>query len=657
IMEFKKRCQSVLFIITGILLFSTAISTNVFAQAEVMAWGNLNGIRVDGHLMEFKTTLCTPSPDWSEVRHSAKERHYTDYERDGNLQIATPRFDSLFFREEIEDLGKGEVRIEVEVTSRADTTIGGAYFCLDFPAKKIAAGGDINISGDENESLTFDETTEAVGNKVIVTLSDMEVVIESAEATKIIVNKESPEDYSRIYFSLIDGNAKKGQTAGNTFTIKAEGEIDRDPVTLTLDVKNPGREFMGMGGNFRLQNERTDPQVIDYNLENMRVAYGRVEMPWWFWHADEDKDPIAEAEGGNIHPRVHAAMEMARRLHNMGMPVSLAAWFGPDWAIVGERLRGPGPDGERGNPLRQDKIEKIYKSIGDYIWYLKKQYGVEAAAFSFNESDLGIDVRQTAEEHRQFIIGLGEHLAERDLSTKLYLGDTADANGFEFTYAAKNDPQTHKYIDAVSFHSWRGWDDETLQEWRDISTELNVPVIVGEGSTDAAAWRYNDIFDESTFAMHEINLYLRILSITQAKTILQWQLTADYSLLKGGGVFGNHDEELQPMQRFWNLKQLATTPENSFHLNIKDDSDTITAAAFGDISKGKYTVHVVNNGATREATISGLPENISELYIFVTDKNRGMEQLETISVKNGTATFTADAWSFTSLFSAPVKSN
>ncbi|SMO51079.1 hypothetical protein [Gracilimonas mengyeensis] len=654
-MQLKKRSQFVLAVFAGILLLSPILSTEIQAQAEVMAWGNLNGIRVEGQLMEFKATLCTPTPDWSEVRHTAKERHYTDYEREGERQIITPRLDSLFFTETVRDLSKGKAEVKVKVASRADTVIGGAFFCLQFPEDKIAEGGSIEIEG--SEALSFNDETEAEGNEVSVSFADMDVSIRAEQSTQIYLKKEAKAEPARIYFALIDGNASDGQTASNTFTLEASGEIYREPVSLQLDASEPGREFIGMGGNFRLQNERVDPKVIDYNLENMRVAYGRVEMPWWFWHAEEDQDPIAQAEAGNIHPRVEAAMTMAQRLHNMGMPVSLGTWFAPEWAIVGERRRGPGPNGERGNLLNQNKIQKIYQSIGDYIWYLKKEYGVEAAAFSFNESDLGIDVRQMPQQHRQFIKGLGEHLAERGLMTKLYLGDTADANGYAFTYPAKNDPSAHKYISAVSFHSWRGWADETLQQWRDISEELNIPVIVGEGSTDAAAWRYNDIFDEATFAMHEINLYLRILSITQAKTILQWQLTSDYSLLKGGGVFGNNEEELQPMQRFWNLKQLASTPKNSFHLPIEDDSETITAAAFGDLSNQKYAVHVVNNGAEREATIHGLPDGVTKLHVYVTDQNRSMERLQTVSVKDGSTTFTAGAWSFTSLFSDSISTN
>lgn len=642
-MELKKYGQSILFFIVGIICISRFSSSTAFAQAEVMAWGNIHGIRVEGQLLEFNATLCTPTQDWSEIRHTAKESHYTDYERDGENQIITPRVDSLFFTETVRDLGKGEMEVKVEVTSRADSAIGGVFLCMEFPKDEVIQPKK--------------ETERRRGKSFEVKLANRKIEVRVEKETQIYLRSDASENTYRVFFALIDGSIKKGQKSENTFRIKVEGEIDREPVELTLDAENPGKEFIGMGGNFRLQNEKIDPKVIDYNLNHMRVAYGRVEMPWWFWHVDENKDPIAQAETGNIHPRVEAAMKMAQRLHNMGMPVSLAAWFAPDWAIVGERLRGEGPNGERGNPLNQNKIQQIYQSIGDYIWYLKKEYGVEAAAFSFNESDLGIDVRQTPEEHRLFIRGLGEHLAERGLSTKLYLGDTADANGFEFTYPAKNDPSVHKYLSAVSFHSWRGWADETLQQWRNISDELNIPVIVGEGSTDAAAWRYNDIFDEATFAMHEINLYLRILAITQAKTILQWQLTSDYSLLKGGGVFGNESEKLQPMQRFWNFKQLAATPPNSYHLNIKSDSENIVAAAFGDISKDLYAIHVVNNGAERSVTVNGIPGEVKEFAVFVTDANRKMKSVEVIQVHDGSAIFTAPAWAFTSLFSKPYQPN
>src|SRR5690606_10620201 len=161
---------------------------------------------------------------------------------------------------------------------------------------------------------------------------------------------------------------------------------------------------------------------------------------------------------------------------------------------------------------------------------------VEAAMFSFNESDLGIDIRQTAEEHAELIRGLGARFAAAGLKTKLVLGDTADAYRFDFTDVAADDPATHPYIGAVSFHSWRGWEDETLAEWNASAERLGVPLLVGEGSIDAAAWRYPSFFEEPVYAMEEIDVYVRMLALTQPLSILQWQLTSDYSVLAGGGV-------------------------------------------------------------------------------------------------------------------------
>jgi hypothetical protein len=44
---------------------------------------------------------------------------------------------------------------------------------------------------------------------------------------------------------------------------------------------------------------------------------------------------------------------------------------------------------------------------------------------------------------------------------------------------------------------------------------------VAEGSTDAAAWSYPQIFGAQSFALDEITLYTRILALSRPKSILQ----------------------------------------------------------------------------------------------------------------------------------------
>jgi len=174
-------------------------------------------------------------------------------------------------------------------------------------------------------------------------------------------------------------------------------------------------------------------------------------------------------------------MLMAQKLAKRGIPIIISVWSAPGWAIIGEerdayRFRH---QGIYGYPLNPQKLDEIYRSIGDYLVYLKQNYGVEPALFSFNESDLGINVRQTGEEHAELIKGLGAYFASRGITTKLLLGDNSDATTFDFILPAMYDPETYSYIGAVSFHSWRGCDDATLHKWAGAAKKLNLTADCG----------------------------------------------------------------------------------------------------------------------------------------------------------------------------------
>jgi hypothetical protein len=332
------------------------------------------------------------------------------------------------------------------------------------------------------------------------------------------------------------------------------------------------------------------------------------------------------------------------------MPLIISDWSAPVWAILGDpgdafrnRTRGI-----YGYQLNRNKTDKIYRSIGDYMVYLKQEYGVEPALFSFNESDLGINVRHTGKEHAEFIKGLGAHFVSRGITTRLLLGDNSDASTFDFILPAMHDPGTHEYLGAVSFHSWRGCDDATLKKWAEASEELNLPLIIAEGSTDAAAWTYPEIFYEQSFALNEIDLYVRLLQICRPISILQWQLTSDYSVLAGNGIYGT-EGPLRPTQRFWNLKQLSSTPEGAFAIPLTCSKGSVNAAAFGNKTGGQYAIHMVNKGARCQATVRGLPSDVIRLEMFVTDQVKGMERTADIGVVDGTVTFTLEPAAFTSL--------
>ncbi len=621
------------------------------AQVEMEGWGNVNGIRVEGQLMEFETSIKLIYSDSTASKSTAKERQRPIYHRKGLVQSVTTRIDSLYLNILSEDLAPGSAEINVSLDSHADTALIGVYFCIRFP-HRFYGPGTID-SGERTEPVASvrNKSLNLAAESLNISSESRQLLIQLPQKQNIYFSSDTinkSEDLL-LYIPLAEDSLISGQQASLSIKVWAQGEADHSTGTLTIDSKVQGRKFDGLGGNFRLQNPKTDPPVINYSLENLRVAWARVELPWIYWHQQEHIDPLEAARKGELHPRVQAAMEMAQRLHQLEIPVMVAIWGAPEWAIIGERRFGPRPGGLRGNPLNQFKRQRIYQSIAGYMIFMKEKYGVEAQMFSFNESDLGIYVRQTPEEHTQLIKELGAYFASNGLETKLLLGDTADANGWPFIEDAMNDPETLPYIGAVSFHSWRGWSHKTLSKWDEAADKLDIPLVVGEGSIDAAAWRFPKIFEEPTYARAEINLYVRILAICQPKSILQWQLTADYSLMSGGGVFGNHQEPLRPTQRFWNLKQLASTPKGVAAWGSSMDKKDISAAVLGDLEAEIMVVHLVNNAASRPVVLEGIPDGISRLRAYVTNHEQDMEQMGKVKVRDGRAELAAPAVSYITL--------
>jgi hypothetical protein len=630
---------------------------NSYGQAEVEPWGNITGIRKHGQLFEFESNIRVISANGLHIAATGKERQKPHYKRNGNEQVITTNVDSLFFKETVKDLSAGKIRVILNLAAHTDTAVKGVYFCINLAGANYP-DGQLRLLGAKGDDTlkTFDDAArhnyeEILAKGVEFTSPASRLAIKFDKPAMVMFKRDTSRGKNelQLYVAVKRNGLHKGDTVQTTYTIKASGTIDKTPVNLTLNTATHGREFDGLGGNFRLQNPKTDQQVIDYSLKNLRVAYSRVEMPWRFWQPEQNVDPTLSADSGKLHPAVKKAMEMAHRLDSMGIPFIISAWFPPNWAIEGKPNFRP-VNGVWGNTLNKQNMDAIYKSIADYIIYLKSKYGAEPKLFSFNESDLGINIRLTARDHDDFIKGCGAYFATHGLKTKMLLGDNSDANSYQFIYPAMNDADAKPYIGAISFHSWRGCDNETLQHWANAATQLNVPLLVGEGSIDAAAYSYPDIFQEQTYALQEIKLYTRLLALVQPLSILQWQLTADYSPLIGGGIFGNN-EPLHPGQRFWNLKQLSITPKGLYAMPITSDRPNIACAALGDNDKNLYALHLVNNGTTRAIALTGLPATVKTLRIYTTSKKWNMKEGKPVTVNNGQAQFKIQATSYTTLIS------
>ncbi|HTY00956.1 MAG TPA: hypothetical protein VMG09_13085 [Bacteroidota bacterium] len=639
------------------------------AQAELAAWGNLTGIRIEGQLMKVPTSICLIGPSMGEIVRTEKEHQRPLYKREGNRQIVTTEMSKFQFTVTVNDTGKGRAGLDVRTVAVKDTTLSGVFLCFEIPVEEYPDARitllDSTASSMEPVPLipkrfgrmppgfprrAFLEQATVHGFRVESTEQNLEV--RSEQPAELLLLKGNPRfgnPNPQLFLSLMVGPDTNGQTSERSFQVRVSGKIDQSPVRVTIDPESPGRKFDGLGGNFRLQNGMLDSSIIDYCLNNLNVRWARVEMPWRNWHPIESNDPLEAARDGKLDPGARGAMEMTQRLARRHIPIIVSAWYPPVWAISGEpNFRNE--NGIFGNPLNPRKMRSIIKSIGDYFVYLKEAFGVEPDLFSFNESDLGINVRMTGQEHAEFIKKLGAYLASRELSTKMLLGDNSDATTIDFIQPALDDPATHQYIGAISFHAWRGCDNWTLANWADASRELNAPLLIAEGGTDAQAHQYPDVFLEPSFAQDEIDIYVRACNVAHVRSILQWQLTSDYSLLTGGGVEGTQGP-LRPTQRFWNLKQLGLVAPGSFILPTKCTKEAVSCAAFGDIADSIFTIDFVNSGASRTVILSGVPETVREFRTYVTDNKRGMQEEKTIRVSDGQAKFTIDEFCFTTLVS------
>jgi hypothetical protein len=104
-------------------------------------------------------------------------------------------------------------------------------------------------------------------------------------------------------------------------------------------------------------------------------------------------------------------------------------------------------DNLRNNPEKWDELLDLF---GSYLLYARREYGVEPDLFSFNESNIGINVGLTPESHAQAIKRIGAYFQKLGLKTKMLLGDArSPRDTYRFVLEAASDPDAFPFIGAV----------------------------------------------------------------------------------------------------------------------------------------------------------------------------------------------------------------
>ena len=185
---------------TTFIFFIFIISLqNLFAQAQVQPWGNMQGIRIDGQLMPFETSLSVVKTPGGNVLSTGKEKQRPAYSRKGSQQIIATSIDSFYFKETINEAGTGNATVSLQLNAKAAASIEGVYFTLSV-ADEYYAGGSIQVNNLAPIKLSAGETALATYLQTPATSaqfisSSRQVKIIFTEATILSLKKNTDKGF------------------------------------------------------------------------------------------------------------------------------------------------------------------------------------------------------------------------------------------------------------------------------------------------------------------------------------------------------------------------------------------------------------------------------------------------------------------------------
>lgn len=447
------------------------------------------------------------------------------------------------------------------------------------PLAAVRTGGPVLYRG-QTGSLRFRDATGTMA---------LDAAFDPPSPVAILDRWDSAGRSFQVRATIVSGPL----SAGNAASFSAVLRLDHHPpapapVNLKIDFAKPRFHFDGFGGNYCWDNQSP---IAQYTLSHLKIAWARAEMKAQLW----DRQRGLPSGPG---PEIRADLDTMRKLQRMGAHLVISVWRLPERFYTDAYEKPPAAYSRTIDPAKWDELLDL---LGGYLLYAKHQYGVEPDLFSFNESNIGINVGLTPEGHAQAIQRIGAHFQKLGLKTRMLLGDTGSPRDtYRFVLEAASDPNALPFIGAVAFHSWGGATPEQYAAWGDVAEWLGLPLLVTEMGLDASAY-FTRSYDSYDYGLREARMVQQMLTYARPRGGQYWQFTDDYAL-----AYVTADGRVEPTSRFWLIKHFTDlTPPSSEAFAAGSDQPAVLATAFGNAHA--YTVHILNLGAAREAIVAGLP--------------------------------------------------
>ena len=622
--------------------FAVAGETTIFDAS-----GRVDHMICDGEELSVRAGLAAPVRGWLKI---AGQGRSTDAKRTvgpdamqwtGSFEVV----DEARLRFEQSARRQGEAtRLHLAASTEHQLELEGLYFAVEVPRTAFVNGhvqlGSKTVPLDEVKPARRDVAAAEAANVVFTDAAAGILLTVALDRPRTILLRDEWNATGRhwtAYVELLRGSPSPGTPVEADLTMALTGKAEHTPASVKLDPAHRLYRFDGFGGNYCFQKESP---VIAYTLDNLKVAWARVEMSLMDWEPENDNESSADTDWPYLEShdkpgtKLHSEFMLAQEIQSRGIPYVISVWWLPEW-MYGEPGRGLMTPNRRVGLTRWDEV---VESIGSYLVYAKRKYGIEPDLFSFNESNIGIYVLISPEEHRYVLRSLGAQFRKLGLKTRMLLADATGPQGTHvFALPAAADPEALQYAGAIGFHSWGGGTPEQYRAWGDLAKWLNLPLLVTELGVDAAAWR-SGLYDSYDYGLREVRMVQELLAYARPQATLQWEFTDDYSLVRVGRN-GQNPPELVPTPRFWLVKHFANlTPPHAEVIESTSDHPSLLVSAFagGSVAAQAYAVHLANLGPERDVTLSGLPAGVSAVTVVQTTEEAAFQTLPVLRPKGGT---------------------
>lgn len=636
--------------------------------------GRIRALSVEGDLVEVQTDIRVFTTGWKNLSDLGRAKEIKFEPKEGR-QRWTGRIEvepSKFYRyEQVLEQTNGGANLSIKVTAEAEVGIEGVFLWVHVP-HSVFAGGRCELWGETNQIRTASFPVPQPDEVHFLSAMAGRAVLESpggSRRAQLSVdrplrmtfqdNRKWREETYSVYVNFAPQPLAAGQSATLDARLEMTGSVDRSPVRLTVNPAKTRYRFDGFGGNYCFNIESP---VTQYTLDHLRVAWARTEMTLSEWEPandNESPDDIRwEILRGHDKPgsNLRREFELARQIEQRRIPSCISIWRLPEWMYTDP---GKGPEAHR-RRVAPDQWPEVRESIGSYLLHARDEYGVEPDLFSFNEADEGVRVLLSAEEHREAIRQIGAHLEKLGLKTKMLLGDvcTADANRIQYVRPTLEDPAAMRHVGAIAFHSWGGASPATYAAWADLAEKHRLPLLVTEVGVDSGAWRTAWEINTFYYALREMRMYQELLLHARPRALMRWEFTGDYGMVSATKNPGTKTVEMTPWFNYWPVKHICNlTPPDANALETSSSSGNVWLTAFRGRADGRtaYTLHIANLGASRTATIAGVPSGIGSLRAIVSSETEQFRDHGLLPVRRGKILVELPAHSFLTVTTMEVK--